>query len=65
MNGNAPKDVFNIIEEEGGQARWVRVGTAFVNRDTSINVLLDTFPSEGKLQIRERRRRNGKEERSN
>lgn len=65
MNGNAPKDVFNIIEEEEGQARWVRVGTAFVNRDASINVLLDTFPSKGKLQIRERRRRNGKDEQSN
>ena len=26
-----PKDVFNIVEEKDGKARWVRIGTAFVN----------------------------------
>ena len=51
----APKEVFNIIEVEEGKSQWVRVGAAFTNRDGSINVLLNSYPSEGKLQIRERR----------
>ena len=56
MGNNQPKEVFNIIEAQGGKAKWVRVGAAFVNRDGSINVLLKSYPSEGKLQIRERRK---------
>ena len=57
MSQSPSKDVYNIIENEEGKSRWVRVGTAFVNRDSSINVKLDVFPTEGKLQIRERSRR--------
>ncbi len=56
------KDVFNIIEEGEGQERtskWTRVGSAYVNRDGSINVLLGTFPTEGKLQIRDPRKGRG------
>ena len=48
------KDVFNIIEAKDGKSRWVKIGTAYVNRDGSINALLDVFPREGKLQIRDR-----------
>lgn len=34
--------------------RWVRVGKAFVNRDGSMNLLLDAFPiGTNKLQVRE------------
>jgi len=55
--GNAkPKEVFNIIEIDEGKSKWVRIGAAFTNRDGSINVLLNKYPSEGKLQIRERYR---------
>ena len=53
---SAPKDVFNIVEEKDGKARWVRIGVAFVNRDGSLNALLDTFPTAGKIQIRDRRK---------
>ena len=62
MGNGPPKDVFNIIEEKDGKARWVKVGTAFVNRDGSINALLESYPTAGKLQIRDRRssNRNGK-----
>jgi hypothetical protein len=56
MGNSQPKEVFNIIEAQDGKSKWVRVGAAFTNRDGSINVLLNTFPSEGKLQIRERRK---------
>jgi hypothetical protein len=60
MNEKAPKDVFNIRDEPNGKSKWTKVGQAFLNKDGSINVLLDSFPSEGKLQIRERRRSNTK-----
>lgn len=48
-------EVFNIIESKDGKARWVKVGIAFTNKDGSINVLLDVFPRDGKLQIRKPR----------
>lgn len=57
MNGNAPKDVFNIIEIKEGQTKWIKIGQAFVNKDGSINALLDVYPRDGKLQIRERVKR--------
>ena len=54
--GGAPMEVFNIIEDKEGKARWVKIGAAFVNRDGSINALLDVFPRDGKIQIRERKK---------
>lgn len=56
MGNNPPKEVYNIIEGKDGKARWVKIGSAFVNRDGSINALLDVFPRDGKIQIRERSR---------
>lgn len=48
------RTVFQIIEKPGfKKALWMRVGTAFVNQDQSINVYLDAIPYERKLQIRE------------
>lgn len=45
---------FNVvsIRERAGKTIWVKAGTAFVNADGSINVLLDVLPLDGKLQIR-------------
>ena len=34
--------------------RWVKVGIAFLNRDQSINVILDALPLNGKLHLKER-----------
>jgi len=49
-------DVFNIVEgRDGGKDRWVKIGTAYRNRDGSINAYLDVYPRDGKLQIRARR----------
>lgn len=56
MNGKEPKDVYNIVDGPDGKSRWVRIGSAFLNRDGSINALLDTYPSEGKIHIRDRKR---------
>ena len=55
MEKNTVKDVFSITEGKDGQSRWIKVGTAFINKDGSINAFLDVFPKDGKLQIRDRK----------
>lgn len=50
------KDVFVITPREGeDKAVWTRIGVAFINRDKSLNVILDAVPLSGRLQIRERK----------
>jgi len=53
------KDVYTISERpQGGpegKDRWTKIGIGFVNRDNSINVVLDAIPLNGRLQIRDRR----------
>jgi len=44
--------VFSIREGKGGSI-WVRAGSAFVNKDGSLNLLLDVLPLDGKLHVRE------------
>lgn len=44
--------VFSIREGRGGSI-WVRAGSAFVNKDGSLNVLLDVLPLDGRLHVRE------------
>lgn len=53
------KAVYTIVEREGAKSRWVRIGIAFTNRDGSQNVVLDAYPTNGKLHIREFRDGNG------
>lgn len=48
-------DAFQITEREGSKAQWNKVGVAFLNRDSSINVFLEAFPKDGKLQLRDRK----------
>jgi hypothetical protein len=52
------KDVYAIKEREstGGEAKdhWTRIGIGFVNRDNSINVVLDAIPLNGRFHIRDR-----------
>lgn len=55
------KDVYAIHDrEEDGKkhSSWARIGVAFVNRDESINVILDAVPITGKLNIRDRKPKN-------
>ncbi len=54
------KDVFTISEREsgtadGGKERWTKIGIGFVNRDDSLNIILDANPVNGRLHIRDRR----------
>ena len=57
------KAVYTIVERHGSASNggdrqgsperkfWVRVGTAFVNRDQSLNVHLDAAPTNGALAL--------------
>lgn len=41
------------IERKDGKTHWLRLGTAFTNKDQSLNIHLDALPSNLKLQVRE------------
>ena len=41
------------VEGKNGKTFWIRIGSAFTNRDGSTNVYLNAYPTSGKLQIRE------------
>lgn len=47
-------DVYHITDREGKKAVWTRIGSAFINKDSSLNVLLNTIPLDGRLHIREK-----------
>lgn len=57
------KDVYTVSERAPGhdspsanaKDRWTLIGIGFVNRDDSINVVLDAVPINGRLHIRNRR----------
>lgn len=57
MENNQIYDVFTIIEsnKEEVKNRWNKIGTGFLNRDGSINVIMDAYPANGRLQVRVRR----------
>lgn len=60
MNENV-RDVFHILEKEAekgepAKAIWTKIGIAFLNRDQSLNVMLDMLPLNGRLHIRDRRK---------
>ena len=56
------KEVFQIIERKGKTVSWIKIGVAFVNKDDSLNLYLDSLPLNGKLHVRERRTNNKKGE---
>jgi len=46
--------VYTIIDRPGAEKSfWARVGSAWINRDQSINIQLDALPVNGKLHVRE------------
>jgi hypothetical protein len=51
--------VFSIKETSGGKdgrersTVWVKAGSAWINRDGSMNVYLDVLPLDGRLHVRE------------
>jgi hypothetical protein len=64
MSDKKPKGVFVIIENERlEKPLWKRVGTAFINRDDSLNIFLDALPLNGKLHVRDLKEREDGQER--
>jgi len=62
-NGSAPSaqpsqaerlGVFTIIERENAKPFWRPIGSAFQNRDGSLNIYLDALPVNGRLNVRRR-----------
>lgn len=50
------KDVYAISDRgENEKSTWSKIGVAFVNRDESLNVILDAIPLTGKIHIRDRK----------
>lgn len=48
------KAVYTILEREGNnRSYWLRLGTAYINRDDSLTVYLNALPVNNKLHIRE------------
>ncbi len=48
------KAVYTIVERQGSEKKyWVRIGSAFVNQDQSLNVKLDAMPVNGSIHIRD------------
>ena len=56
MEDTKHKAVYVIIENKRlERPLFRRIGTAFVNKDQSLNVILEALPLEGRLHIREPR----------
>lgn len=57
MVQNKRYQVFSIKEGQAANGEktqvWVKAGSAWVNRDGSLNVYLDVLPLDGKLHVRE------------
>lgn len=47
-------DAFHIAARAGVKSQWIPIGVAFLNKDQSINIFLDAFPKDGKIQLRSR-----------
>ena len=46
------KAVFTVMDgSKGRRPIWRRIGTGFVNRDNSLNIILDALPVSGKLHV--------------
>jgi hypothetical protein len=47
------KDLTDKNGQKTGGTVWVRAGSAWCNKDGSLNLFLDVLPMEGKLHVRE------------
>lgn len=56
QDSQPPLVVYTIVERHRDSKKlWVRIGSAFRNRDGSLNATLDAVPTNGSLHIRELR----------
>lgn len=49
---NKMKVVYSIVERNG-KKYWNRIGTAWINKDGSTNVKLESLPINGEMNIRD------------
>lgn len=50
------KKRFNVVcpvDRKDGKTSWLKVGVGFTNRDNSINMILDAYPVNQRLQLRD------------
>lgn len=45
--------VLSSIDKRDGTSFWMRVGSAFTNKDNSVNIYLDVMPKSFQFQLRE------------
>jgi len=50
-----PREVYTIIpnRKDPTKSHFLRIGSAFVNKDGSENIYLEAMPLDGKLQLRD------------
>jgi hypothetical protein len=60
--GRKPLAVYAVLERKEGQKPfWLKIGVAFTNRDSSLTLVLDAFPTgTNRLQVREQRERDAR-----
>lgn len=52
MTGDTMWKILCPVEGKSGKTFWMRIGSAFDNRDGSKNLYLNAYPMNGKLQLR-------------
>lgn len=56
LPANTRLEVFNVKDTskdgEDQKSFWTRIGVGFVNKDGSLNIVLDALPRDGKLTVR-------------
>ena len=53
MSENNTYEVYTVVERgDDKKPLWLRIGTGFVNKDRSLNIVLNAFPVDGMLQVR-------------
>ena len=58
MSDSKRLEVWTINKKEGQEkGYWCRIGSAFVNKDGSLNCFLDALPINGTMHIREPKER--------
>ena len=57
MKNSIIYDVFTVTEsgKEDAKDRWRQLGVGFLNRDESLNLILDGIPVNGRLHVRVRK----------
>lgn len=53
MSNNKSVKAVYVITKNNGRTFWTKIGIAFVNRDGSLNVKLNSLPIDGEMHIRD------------